>query len=211
MNTFPCPRYDLQQSEIFYADNKNRKQHHFVSGYIYTDEWPHGLVLIHDPEDVLNATQAATEVQVAFEEEPSMGTGVKTLARVKKGAFIGFVFGEIITTRRCGFRKREENVYDMRWPVLPGSSAYWEYKLDTTVYTSTLAFINHSCDPNAKLFTMVYNNMPVLAVFAERNIPAGGFIHCDYWSQDPAENQLGFDRSGCRCNSPLCRFPATNQ
>jgi hypothetical protein len=84
MNTFPCPRYDLQQSEIFYADNKNCKQQHLVFGYIYTDEWPHGLVPIHDPEDVLNATQVPTAVPVAFEKEPPMGTGVKTLARVNK-------------------------------------------------------------------------------------------------------------------------------
>lgn len=78
-------------------------------------------------------------------------------------------------------------------------------------------FINHSCDPNCRLFTVSYNRFDRriydLAFFALENIPAGTELTFDY--MDPEEGEAGqaanedMEEGGvavdCLCGASNCR------
>lgn len=77
-------------------------------------------------------------------------------------------------------------------------------------------FINHSCEPNCRQFTVSYNKydqrMYELAFFAIKAIPAGTELVFDYLDkddddedmvEDPEDNEAA--KFECRCGSSKCR------
>jgi histone-lysine N-methyltransferase SUV39H len=77
-------------------------------------------------------------------------------------------------------------------------------------------FINHSCDPNCRLFTVSYNRYDRriydLAFFALENIPAGEELTFDYMDVEETESAPGqandtIDEGGvtCLCGAENCR------
>ena len=78
-------------------------------------------------------------------------------------------------------------------------------------------FINHSCDPNCRLFTVSYNRFDRriydLAFFALENIPAGQELTFDYMDVEETESGPGqaandtMDDGGvkCLCGAKNCR------
>ncbi|QRW04907.1 SET domain-containing protein [Ceratobasidium sp. AG-Ba] len=131
------------------------------------------------------------------------GWGVRPLRSIKAGQVLGTFTGEILTREKAGNCTRyvsllgilllEENpVRRLIGIVRPGCEhkiypklleiRYVSYRiLIYLVYTKTLAgnwtrFINHSCDPNLKIYPVCYDTLPEtglerLAVVAVRDIP----------------------------------------
>lgn len=81
-------------------------------------------------------------------------------------------------------------------------------------------FMNHSCDPNCRLFTVSYNhsdeNLYELAFFTLDAIPAGTELTFDYKDEDDrsiitddqaleVKRRDGYMPLKCLCGTPLCR------
>lgn len=81
-------------------------------------------------------------------------------------------------------------------------------------------FMNHSCDPNCRIFTASYNHADVniydIAFFAAEPIPAGTELTFDYKDEDDREiitdemadaikTKYGYQPTHCLCGSKDCR------
>ncbi len=81
-------------------------------------------------------------------------------------------------------------------------------------------FMNHSCDPNCRIFTVSYNHADHriydIAFFAIEEIPAGTELTFDYKDEndrgiitdamaDAVEREKGYRPARCLCNSKHCR------
>lgn len=81
-------------------------------------------------------------------------------------------------------------------------------------------FINNSCDPNCRMFTVSYNHADIsvydLALFALETIPAGTELTFDYNDEeergaiteemaDEIEAKRGYRPQKCLCGTKACR------
>lgn len=96
----------------------------------------------------------------------------------------------------------------------------YEYVCDGMHVGGPTRFMNHSCDPNCRLFTVSYNhfdnNLYDLAFFTLEEIPAGTELTFDYKDEDDRsiitddEARQKKERDGymppkCLCGTPECR------
>lgn len=101
-----------------------------------------------------------------------------------------------------------------------GQQEFCEYICDGMHMGGPTRFINHSCDPNCRLFTVSYNHndqtLYDLAFFALEEIPAGTELTFDYKDEDDRsvitegkaneiERKDGYRPQKCLCNSASCR------
>ncbi|KPI42472.1 Histone-lysine N-methyltransferase, H3 lysine-9 specific [Cyphellophora attinorum] len=118
------------------------------------------------------------------------GFGVRSSEDIRKGQFIDLYLGELITQRELELREsikqpgQPSYIYSLDW-----FSSTNCYHVDGEEFGSAMRFVNHSCNPNARNFTVqthraekpkVYS----LAFFAICDIPAGEQITIDYSPQE---------------------------
>ncbi|KAF7195608.1 Histone-lysine N-methyltransferase, H3 lysine-9 specific dim-5 [Pseudocercospora fuligena] len=163
------------------------------------------------------------------------GWGVYCDEDLIQGEFIDTYLGEVITEDEC---KRRENQVGLK------SKASYLYSLDKFVGDLTTEgeplleedtyvvdgqymgnvtrFINHSCQPNCRQYTVSYNKHDLrlfnLAFFAYEDIAAGTELTFDYADKDEVEleeaikrrdaalaNPENHDSIPCNCGAPKCR------
>ncbi|KAL8847044.1 MAG: hypothetical protein Q9221_007904 [Calogaya cf. arnoldii] len=96
----------------------------------------------------------------------------------------------------------------------------YEYVVDGMYVGSPTRFMNHSCDPNCRLFTVSYNhadtNLYDLAFFTLEEIPAGTELTFDYKDEDDrtvitdeqarqVQKNKGYMPQKCLCGTAECR------
>ncbi|CZT01536.1 related to Histone-lysine N-methyltransferase, H3 lysine-9 specific dim-5 [Rhynchosporium agropyri] len=131
-----------------------------------------------------------------FPTSDDRGWGVRTTEDIKRGQFVGCYVGEIITStearrrREAGSHLTHKDVYlfaldkfsdpDSQDPRLQGDP----YEIDGEFFSGPTRFINHSCDPNLRIFAVVtdHANKPFhgLAFFALRDIDKDSELTFDY-------------------------------
>ena len=156
--------------------------------------------------------------------------GLRCTKDLREGQFIDTYRGEIITNEEAD--RREEQ-------AAKGKASYL-YSLDKHVHQNGLKqedcyvidgefmggptrFINHSCEPNCRQYTVSYNKndqrIYELAFFAYVNIPAGTELTFDYLDKDEDVEEVGGDDvpstqgtygddksvMRCQCGSKKCR------
>ncbi|KPM44799.1 Histone-lysine N-methyltransferase, H3 lysine-9 specific dim-5 [Neonectria ditissima] len=124
------------------------------------------------------------------------GWGVKSPDYIKKGQFVDRYFGEIITSEEADRRRsastisQKKDVYlfaldkftdpDSLDPRLKGPPL----EVDGEFMSGPTRFINHSCDPNMRIFARVGDHADKhihdLALFAIKDIPKGDELTFDY-------------------------------
>ena len=114
--------------------------------------------------------------------------------------------GEQISSRRAKYRNSHNCCFDVSWPVDHTSIMQFSFELDTTVWRNNLALANHSCVPNAAYYKMWSRGTIIIAVYALKNIPAGSYVHFDYWPEDENAEYGGFDDEACQCGNENCRY-----
>ena len=139
-------------------------------------------------------------------ETAKCGFGVRSSVDIVRGQFIELYLGEVITQQELERRENaeEENqssyIYSLDW--LKGQDCH---HVDGENFGTAVRFVNHSCDPNARSFTVISNkadkNVYYLAFFAIKNINAGAEICIDYSPQmvgddeQAVEQDIGGDRA----------------
>ncbi|KIV97056.1 hypothetical protein, variant 1 [Exophiala mesophila] len=155
------------------------------------------------------------------------GFGVRSSVDIVKGQFIELYLGEVITETELLRREdqSDENessyIYSLDW-----FAAEKNYHIDGAYFGSAMRFVNHSCNPNTRCFTVQKHKedkkVYYLAFFAIKDIKRGVEIRIDYSGaggavdEDEFELEMaGGDGAGggdpsergvrCRCGEKNCR------
>ena len=124
----------------------------------------------------------------------------------------------------------EEQLRDDNWEIYPNREGeeMWlnpeyepcKYVCDGMYMGGPTRFMNHSCDPNCRLFTVSFNHsdphLYELAFFALEEIPAGTELTFDYKDEDDrsvityeqaleVEERDGYMPQRCLCGSKQCK------
>ncbi|KAH8177769.1 pre-SET motif domain-containing protein [Sarocladium implicatum] len=163
-----------------------------------------------------------------FRTSDNRGWGVRATQTIQKGQFLDRYLGEVITSAEADRRRKEsavsqrKDVYlfaldkfsslDSLDPRLRGPPL----EVDGEFMSGPTRFINHSCDPNMRIFARVRDHadkhLHDLALFAIKTIPAMEELTFDYvdgHSDDADDNEPSqgrkSDMTECLCGSANCR------
>ncbi|KAI1430709.1 SET domain-containing protein [Xylaria sp. CBS 124048] len=155
------------------------------------------------------------------------GWGVRSTVDIKKGQFVDKYMGEIITEEEANRRRDRshiaqcKDVYLFALDKFSDPDSYDErlrgppLEVDGEYFAGPTRFINHSCDPNLRIFARVGDHADKhihdLAFFAIKDIPRGEELTFDYVDgvDDSAKDALDAgkqkDMTRCLCGSKNCR------
>ena len=135
-----------------------------------------------------------------------------------EGQFIDTYRGEVITdaeaTRRESSSSKAKASYLYSLDKFAESEGLKEediYVVDGEFMGGPTKFINHSCDPNCRQYTISYNKHDPriydIAFFARRHIPKGEELTFDYLDKEEGEeiDEPGEGAVECRCGAANCR------
>lgn len=179
--------------------------------------------------------QKGRTVKLQIFKTSGRGFGLRCLEPLKRGQFIDKYLGELVTDAVADKREAvagtgkasylfwlDKHMVEKDEEGLHQSDCY---VADGEAMGGPTRFINHSCDPNCRLFTVSYNKYDQriydLAFFALHDIPAGEELTFDYMDAEPdedeeqaAQNQRerskelesrGKERVACYCGAENCR------
>nr|XP_026498615.1 histone-lysine N-methyltransferase SUV39H2-like isoform X1 [Vanessa tameamea] len=120
-----------------------------------------------------------------FKTANGCGWGVRSDQKIKQGQFLCQYVGEVITFEEAEKRGREYDANGLTYLFdLDFNSVENPYVVDACNLGNVSHFINHSCDPNLAVWAVWADcldpNLPMLALFATRDIEAGEEICFDY-------------------------------
>ncbi|KAL4976368.1 hypothetical protein BDW66DRAFT_151120 [Aspergillus desertorum] len=140
------------------------------------------------------------------------GFGLRSLDPIRAGQFIDLYLGEVITTSKADQREKIANarnapsyLFNLDFLVDDESS----YVVDGANYGAATRFMNHSCNPNCRMFPVSRTHgddyLYDLAFFALREIKPGTELTFDY---NPGMERVGKPDPNavpCLCGEPNCR------
>ncbi|KAG4435523.1 hypothetical protein IFR05_008990 [Cadophora sp. M221] len=167
-----------------------------------------------------------------FPTDDNRGWGVRAKEDIKRGQFVGSYVGELITStearlrREAGSSLSHKDVYlfaldkfsdpDSQDPRLRGDP----YEIDGEFFSGPTRFINHSCDPNLRIFAVVtdHANKPFhgLSFFALKDIEKETELTFDYTDgvshrkderniNDLTDKEWATTVTVCLCGANNCR------
>ncbi|KAI0967001.1 SET domain-containing protein [Xylaria arbuscula] len=155
------------------------------------------------------------------------GWGVRSPVDIKKGQFVDKYMGEIITATEATRRRakshiaQRKDVYLFALDKFSSPDSYDErlkgppLEVDGEFLSGPTRFINHSCEPNLRIFARVGDHVDKhihdLAFFAVRDILRGEELTFDYVDgvddsdMDALDPEKQKDMARCLCGSKKCR------
>ncbi|KHN98612.1 Histone Lysine Methyltransferase [Metarhizium album ARSEF 1941] len=153
------------------------------------------------------------------------GWGVRTQESIKKGQFVDRYLGEVITSAEADRRRAASVVYRRKDVYLFALDKFTDprsldgrlkgppLEVDGEFMSGPTRFINHSCDPNLRIFARVGDHADKhihdLALFAIKDIQKGEELTFDYvdGASGDSEDLDGKmeDMTKCLCGSSKCR------
>ncbi|KAK4233978.1 hypothetical protein C8A03DRAFT_19044 [Achaetomium macrosporum] len=155
------------------------------------------------------------------------GWGVRCPVDIKKGQFVDRYLGEIITSEEADRRRADATIAQRKDVYLFALDKFSDpdsidpllaappLEVDGEWMSGPTRFINHSCEPNMRIFARVGDHADKhihdLALFAIRDIPAGEELTFDYvdgldtMENDAHDSSKIKDMTVCRCKTPSCR------
>ncbi|KAL9629242.1 MAG: hypothetical protein Q9164_006961, partial [Protoblastenia rupestris] len=169
----------------------------------------HNLAVLDDVYLVNDLDNESPPLDFRFIEKSVLGPGVERATEdvmlgcgclrsrepLKRGQFIDTYRGEIITSTAADTRSanltHDQSNFLFDFDKFAGTILFDEtrqYVCDGRHMGSPTRFINHSCDPNCRLFTVSYNhndrNIYELAFFAKEAVSAGEELTFDYYDEE---------------------------
>jgi len=158
--------------------------------------------------------QRGRTVRLEIFQTANRGMGLSSLDDIQAGQFIDCYLGEVITKKEADRRESAFNADNMA-SYLFSLDFFADddsiYVVDGRKYGSVTRFMNHSCNPNCKLFSVSQHDAEQrvfdMAFFATKNIPAGTELTFDYypnWNFN-APKEIDPDAVKCLCGESKCR------
>ncbi|KAJ8117602.1 hypothetical protein OPT61_g1233 [Boeremia exigua] len=152
-----------------------------------------------------------------FKTESGRGWGLRCKQHLHQGQFIDTYRGEVITDEEA--TRREETSSKAKASYLYSLDKFAEseeldhepYVVDGEFMGGPSKFINHSCEPNCRQYTVSYNKHDPyiydIAFFACRDIPAYEELTFDYLDKEEDEEMEdpGEGAIPCLCGATKCR------
>ncbi|ODM98559.1 Histone-lysine N-methyltransferase SUV39H2 [Orchesella cincta] len=162
-----------------------------------------------------------------FRTSNGRGWGLKTLKLIKKGSFVTLYVGEVIKSEEVERRAKDYDeagctyLFDLDY----AEQEDFAYSVDSFKHGNVARFLNHGCKPNLGVYAVwvdfLDRNLPKLAMFALRDIPANEELTFDYQiqlsgtnsledEQEPEDNETDEEtplvhRTICLCGAENCR------
>ncbi len=160
------------------------------------------------------------------------GWGVRSTVDLRRGQFVDKYVGEVITAGEAGRRRarggsgsnsnnNNKDVYLFALDKFSDAGSLDErlrgppLEVDGELLSGPTRFVNHSCDPNLRIFARVGDHADKhihdLALFAVRDIPKGEELTFDYVDgvqdedNDALDPEKQKDMTRCLCGSRNCR------
>ncbi|KAF8178477.1 hypothetical protein BJ912DRAFT_856060 [Pholiota molesta] len=146
--------------------------------------------------------QHGRKVSVAIRKTPAKGWGVFATKKILAGTYIGIYAGELITDVIAQQRGVKYNkfgrtyLFDIDFHHLRDSDDQdWtnQFTVDAYHAGNFTRFLNHSCDPNSRLFACYINEgniqKPLLAIFSLRDIEPNEEICFNYNGNYPDDDE----------------------
>ncbi|KAK5738698.1 hypothetical protein LTR17_005830 [Elasticomyces elasticus] len=174
--------------------------------------------------------QKGRRVPLVIFKTADRGWGVYCDEELVRGEFIDTYVGEVITGEESDRRitqmgeAKQSYLYALDKFIgdSPDLNADTCYVVDGQYKGGPTRFINHSCEPNCRQYTVSYNKHDLkvydLAFFAIDNIPAGTELTFDYQDEDLVEEEEFWKtkeealadpenkgKRPCQCGARLCR------
>ncbi|KAF2267068.1 SET domain-containing protein [Lojkania enalia] len=155
-----------------------------------------------------------------FKTASDRGWGLRCPEKLYEGQFIDTYRGEIITdaeaTRReeaATSKAKASYLYSLdKFAESEGMAPEEVYVVDGEFMGGPTRFMNHSCDPNCRQYTVSYNKHDCkvydIAFFACKDIEAGEELTFDYMDNEDeggSDEEVGEDAIPCLCGAPNCR------
>ena len=169
-------------------------------------------------------------VDLTIFKTANRGWGVYCNENLIQGEFIDVYLGEVLTNEETSKREDQADVEKGSYlysldkfigddPQLTAENCY---VVDGQYMGNATRFINHSCEPNCRQYTVSYNKYDLrvynLAFFAYEDIPAGTELTFDYLDRDEEEEEdvlrkreeamkdpENEDKRPCNCRTSKCR------
>lgn len=163
--------------------------------------------------------QHGRKVALEIFKTKNRGWSLRCKQDLLKGQFIDTYLGEIITSKEADERERKSGVdkpsYLYTLDKFANDNNIPEdecYVVDGQYKGGPTRFVNHSCAPNCRQYTVSYNKYDArvydIAFFASENIPAGTELTFDYLDKEEGEEpqvEDGHTFIECRCGAEECR------
>ncbi|KAI6206836.1 hypothetical protein M3Y94_00959500 [Aphelenchoides besseyi] len=161
-----------------------------------------------------NCGNRAAQFGLQFKVEPFLSTngkgiGLRALEPIERGRFLIEYSGEIISAVEAKKRSMEykstgqQHHYIFTLNEHTGDDCHQTF-IDATKFGNLARFCNHSCDPNLQPMILRYGrSIPVMALFACRDIQAGDELAYDYGKL--TANRSDLHGKPCRCDASNCR------
>lgn len=161
-----------------------------------------------------------------FRTDNNRGWGVKTMRELKRGQFVDRYFGEIITLEEANLRRAKSSMAQRKDVYLFALDKFTDpesqdprlrepRECDGEFMSGPTRFINHSCNPNLRIFARVGDHADKhihdLALFAVRDIAKGDELTFDYVDGqeeiegDARNESMQGEMTKCLCGSKNCR------
>ncbi|KAL4905980.1 hypothetical protein BDW74DRAFT_184934 [Aspergillus multicolor] len=156
--------------------------------------------------------QQGRTVRLEIFHTGTRGFGLRSPDHIRAGQFIDLYLGEVITTEKADQREKIANarsapsyLFNLDFLVDDDSS----YVVDGANYGGATRFINHSCNPNCKMFAVSRTHgddyLYDLAFFALREIKPGTELTFDYNPKMERVDKPDPNAVPCLCGEPNCR------
>lgn len=155
------------------------------------------------------------------------GWGVRCPVDIKKGQFIDKYVGEIITAQEANRRRARSDISQRKDVYLFALDKFSDpdsldprlaappLEVDGEFMSGPTRFINHSCEPNMRIFARVGDHADKhihdLALFAITDIPRNEELTFDYvdgledMDNDAHDPSMNLNMTACLCRSRSCR------
>ncbi|KAF2761632.1 SET domain-containing protein [Pseudovirgaria hyperparasitica] len=171
--------------------------------------------------------QHGRKVRLEIFKTETRGWGLRALEKLVRGTFIDTYRGEVITDKVAsareakGDRSKASYLYELdKFKESQGIPQEDIYVVDGQFFSGPTRFMNHSCEPNCKQYTVSYNKHDYriydIALFAYRDIEPLEELTFDYQDKDEEEEEddemdIEFSQAEseekvpCNCGAKKCR------
>ncbi|RXW11269.1 hypothetical protein EST38_g14586, partial [Candolleomyces aberdarensis] len=226
-----CACVQRQRDLIEYPEENSEAFH---SGFLYDKHkrlkhWPYPIVECNalcgcDAECMNRVVQHGRTVAVSIQKTEKKGWGVFAGAKkIPAGTFLGIYSGELLNVEESDERGKYYNSYgktylfDLDFYFIPNKDedgdVAVQYTMDAYHAGNFTRFLNHSCEPNCRIFGCYINEAnigkPLLVVFAIRDIEPHEEICFSYVGDGDddlgeAAQKDGAVYKACQCGAPSC-------